>query len=246
MGALQGHLDGAYRTISNLHITDMSNIGQSVGLFRVNIGSIKNLHVQAHISIPDDTIYDRWVGVFAGVNRGTIINCSSGVMDGKDYMLENYSRNTYVGGISGISNGGRIEYCGNLGRIYSMGNTGGITGACDFGGIIMYSSNNGAISYDIKQSFTFTHASQNRSIGGIVGRNYNGFIEECINRGLIQYMGGSSSSTILQPHIGQIIGYGATFPNSGNTWIGSVNSGNLTWVGNHNQALYVGNRERGR
>jgi len=82
MGALQGHLDGASKIISNLHITDMSNIYQTAGLFRVNIGSIKNLNVKAHIHMSDNPSHTRWVGVLAGVNLGIIKNCTSSGIDG--------------------------------------------------------------------------------------------------------------------------------------------------------------------
>ena len=135
----QGTFDGAGYTISGLYSNDSS--AAYVGLFGLNIGTIKN------VSVTDSYFCgNEYVGGVCGYCKGTIENCSNtGKVEGYYYAggicgfnvtnstiqncyntgaVEGYE---YAGGISG-NNGEKVKNCYNTGAVSGTENVGGICG----------------------------------------------------------------------------------------------------------------------
>ena len=135
----QGMFDGAGYTISGLYSNDSS--AAYVGLFGLNIGTIKN------VSVTDSYFCGNgYVGGVCGYCKGTIENCSNtGKVEGYYYAggicgfnvtnstiqncyntgaVEGYE---YAGGISG-NNGETVKNCYNTGAVSGTENVGGICG----------------------------------------------------------------------------------------------------------------------
>ena len=104
----RGTFDGDGNTVT-YHITDNSENGsKGLGLFYgiAVSGTVKNLKVSG--SIVGTSIYGNYYAGIAGINRGTIINCSSNV--------NITSPGTCIAGIAGTNNG-TISYCAASGSI---------------------------------------------------------------------------------------------------------------------------------
>ena len=114
-----GTFDGNGHSIIGLNINYRNshlNKVAAFGLFSLNAGTIKNLHIvdsTINISLYNDNYYTN-VGSIAGQNNGLIIGCS---FDGVIY--DNGPR-CNVGGIAGL-NGGSIINCFNRGEITGRG-----------------------------------------------------------------------------------------------------------------------------
>ena len=169
----QGTLDGDGHKIKNLYI---NNAESNQGLFYY-IGEkakIKNITIDGTIQAQGG-----YIGGFAGVNYGTIENCTN------DVLISNTNSNGYImGGIVG-NNLGIIYKCRNKNNITSVGQAvGGISGTNAWGegnGFIIECINNGNIT------------ASSYSSGGIVGTNANnsvnnakGYICNSYNTGTVR------------------------------------------------------------
>ncbi len=101
-----GVLDGKGHTISNLHMSNKTNMG----LFAKNAGMIKNLNVQTSINgLSYSGSSDVYIGIIATYNNGTVHNCK---VDGNvNYKYtSNSTGRSKIGGIAGF-NTGIMEKC---------------------------------------------------------------------------------------------------------------------------------------
>jgi hypothetical protein len=248
-----GVLDGNGKTIHTIKMKTSSS--GKYGLVAVNNGTIKNMNIEACISVLHGNVS---AGLFVGLNNGTIMGCTSNkryahykyiILDNRHSIPDSIS---YLGGIAG-TNTGTIQDCQNHGIIETESSAGGIAGFNN--GRIEGSQNYGNINY----TFFYTRFIWNANIGGIAGyQNTNGQSNaqskgtfSCKNFGKIKYAGAVSISTELQPAMAQIVGYNQVGNLASNSWkylrvTGTVDKGTLQVVGTHNQALYVGDREAGR
>ena len=143
--AFMGVFDGDGHTIKGMKI-DASSLPVEdlygdrklyLGLFANVTGTVKNLNiVDSYISESDEYTYSVYAGGVAGINSGTIMNCSSdtGITVNGYYSKGGYGaitvrRTTYAGGITGY-NTGKIYKCYNIGDITAgkEGYAGGISG----------------------------------------------------------------------------------------------------------------------
>lgn len=160
--------------------------GDFVGLFAVNEGAIQNLTIEGgDISSQNDLAF---AGGFAGLNRGTITNCTNNI------NITASGKNAYAGGIAGTMQFGTISGCVNNGTITitsdiqsenitdKEASAGGIV-AFNYNGFIKKCTNNGAISNSEEQGYT----------GGIAGNN-SGSIDNCLNTGEITNSDSKASS----------------------------------------------------
>ncbi len=184
-----GEFNGKGHSIKGLKI---NTAGSTLGLFRINSGTIKNVDVTANITPSGSSSK---IGVIAGENNGKIINCKSfGEIKGKNQL----------GGIVGENNKkGIIKNCNSSVFITGSLHVGGICGLnngliqkCDNSGLINTSANqintsNFFTIEDIKNEFL---AQQKKStievfscVGGICGQNENTIIN-CSNIADIGYV----------------------------------------------------------
>ena len=123
--------------LSGLRIAESNNIANDYyGLFAVNSGTIKNIvfdDVELDISIAIAKT-NPTIGVVAGENAGSIINCSINLSGVSEIKVKNGARlsNLYVGLVSGI-NYGKIKFEGNNLGNYMLNcvNTGKLTISVD-------------------------------------------------------------------------------------------------------------------
>jgi len=209
-----GTYDGGEHTITGLSITGTTN---SLGLFgHIGAGgTVKNMNVTGTItkSGGDGSLY---FGGIAGVNEGTIDNCSfSGTINGgtsnqvggivgrnANTLINSRSSATIsggnsVGGIAGV-NQGQLERCYNTGAVSGNQSVGGIAGnSNDNGTYIRNCYNTGDISVT---------TSNTANVGGIVGYNLNSaIVEYCYNTG---YVSGTrpAGNVIGSDNVGGIAG----------------------------------------
>ena len=256
---LYGTLDGNGKAISGLSIN--SSAGGYFGLFHDTRGTVKNLTisgVNVNINAGGLNVLT-CVGAISGFNTGTINGCTvngsitvsgssvavgglTGLSD--DGWIENSTNNAAItsnntgvisygtGGIVGCNYGSIIYYCNNNGVITGNDDTGGIAGYSEFA-TISYCNTNANVNYSWKKIGPYNEA------GGIAGAMCEGTIKHCTFTGMVKYTNSSSTSTTLQPKMGQIIGMSLCTTLTSNTGNGSVDKGTLQTVGSHNQALYA-------
>lgn len=162
----KGTFEGQGHTISGLKLAN----GGSNGIFAVNQGTIRDLHVASgSIGEAQSTLA---IGAIAGRNGGTIENCTSAV------SVTGYLS---AGGIAGINE-----------------ETGKITG-CRFSGASVQATNNaagiaGENHGEISGCFNDGEILATMQAGGIAGMN-DGFITRCENTGRVE-AGGSLAGGI--------------------------------------------------
>jgi len=258
----RGHLDGNNYGIGiNMASTSLFfKNGVYMGLFAINYGTIENLYMCGGMYSTYDAYF---AGIFTGINYGTIRNVHA-----SSYVY--YSNSMYAGKIAGI-NHGLIEDCVSSGYITGNSNSsafiGGIAGYNSETGEIINCSNiylsiigQGAVGGIVGLNsgiidkcentlgVGFYFGGENRAAGGIAGIQDGGIIKRSKNYGTIHYSGAQSSSLVLQPAMGQIVGHLISGDIYKNIPVGSVDRGTLQTVPgtNHNQALYVRNGPVGR
>lgn len=164
---------------------DLRGDGSRVGLFRI-LGEgarVCDLDVRGSVH-PGGTRIS--VGGLAGVNAGTIENCS---FSGAVAALEN------VGGLVGTNEeSGEVLSCRFDGEVRAEHQSGGIAGKnlglienCRNGGAV----NNASITPERKQSFDLSAFTEDdfldlADIGGVAGEN-GGVIRGCVNEGAVGY-----------------------------------------------------------
>lgn len=256
---LKGTFNGNSKKITMKSYID-SYVGD-VGLFAKNSGTIKNLTLEANISIAVSTTNWINIGGFAGVNEGTIDNCYMESYIGTDNHSHTKSDNTHVyvvdiyvstinnvriGGIAGY-NKGIIKNCRNYASIFGRGDIGGIAGKSEGDGsstgYIYNSDNSGRIYY--------LWGGENRSIGGIAGYQVSGTIDYCYNYAIISYDSDKIESSDIMPCMGRIVGHKSGTVTRYNE-LGEVKTGELftydgfLGIGSYNQLEYAGNRAFGK
>ena len=192
---LFGYMSGTNSAVRNLTVSgtvSVSGNNVSVGgvVGRNNGGAITNCHNTVAVSgSKGDSIY---VGGVVGYNSsGTVTNCSNtGTVSGGGSV----SGNTNVGGVVGFSIGGTVTNCYNTGEVSSdVGSSGGVVG-CNVAGTVENCYNTGEVSDDgssggvvgfsggiVENCYntgTVSGAS-NADIGGVVGQNVSGTVENC-------------------------------------------------------------------
>ena len=143
-----GTFDGNGKTITGLTINQSAT--DNVGLFAsiAEGGTVKNLKLD-----DVDITAGSNVGAVAGLNRGTIENCSvSGSVTGS-------SNNSCVGGIAGWHYGGTITDCHSSATVKGIAFIGGIAG-----------QSNASITACYHATGSVIGASS--SVGGVAGRNF--------------------------------------------------------------------------
>ncbi|MFA5449283.1 MAG: GLUG motif-containing protein [Clostridia bacterium] len=246
-----GHYYGNVKGILEVNISSSRLV--IGGLFDYNYGSISGI-IASEITI-NSTGSGALVGSIVGINYagGEV---SGPVLATYNITAKNYSDGS-TGGIAGVNYGTiSVGLCG--GTIISKADTGGIAGRNV--GTITGGSCSANITY-------YHYGSTNRSIGGLVGYNNGGTINDCDFTGTVTYggmtssgsslSGSSSDSRTLAPYIGILVGYNSGTLNSNCEASGTVNVGTLhteTWTTGvwpfktthtWNQAQYAGNRRTG-
>ncbi len=186
-----GTFDGNGKTISGLYIDSSSANYQ--GLFGYVSGTVQDLSVSGSVSVSGGED----VGGIVGYNSfGTVTNCAfSGSVSG----------NRSVGGVVGENLSGRVENSYNTGAVSGGEYVGGVVGYNYSGGSVTNSYNTGAVSG--------LDSVSGNSVGGVVGLNSSGIVENCHNIGEVS---GYS-------YVGGVVGQnGGTVENCYNT--GAVNS----------------------
>ena len=184
-----GIFDGEGHTISGFHV---EGDGYVVGLFRYieKDGLIENLNVKGSVTTTQEK---QCTGGIAGVNRGTMTNCSfQGKVEGKNE----------TGGIVGVNETtGVLRKCTSKGRITGYYYTGGVAGK-NFGEIDNCTNNanvndsgewveeddeiNTELFLDISTNDTKLKLQSGVDTGGITGFS-KGIITRCKNNGIIGY-----------------------------------------------------------
>ena len=218
--AFDGYLNGNGNIITGLNIQELETHG--VGL----IGVVGELGVVENLNIYSGTIKGKTsVGAIAGVNSGTIRNCSNKANIIAQDNAEEENSGNMAGGIVGWCEKGIVENCTNYGSVITKNDSLQTGRGKRAGGIIgAITSNYDTGSLDIKVSGCVNKGeviSMSQSSGGIVGyvalayRNVN--IENCVNEAKVVsqeaqvggIVGGLTlgSSTITScENIGEIVG----------------------------------------
>jgi hypothetical protein len=177
-----GSFDGREHVIRNLVILAPTRSG--VGLFgRIGIRGadgwerpavVQNLRLES-VTVTGHTM----VGALAGVNEGTIINCSvSGYCAGED---------DFVGALVG-TNAGTIAICYAEGEVHGHDFVGGLAGDNLRGTMTECSYDGPVIGSEI--------------VGGLVGRS-SGFVATCSTSGIVE--GGEHSGGLVGRNSGSVI-----------------------------------------
>lgn len=179
-----GSFEGNGHTITNLNLTPK---GSDYGFFRYigESGMVKGLAISGVIE-PSGSQEN--IGGIAGVNYGTITNCS--------FAGEVHGINS-VGAVAGINRGtGNIISCSSNALVLATNYTGGIAGTNE--GIVSACTSESSVNIEELEptldlagmdvsSFNVTQNVVNRNdMGGIVGYS-SGLITDCINKGTIGY-----------------------------------------------------------
>lgn len=211
----KGILDG-----NGYHLTgfslDESSRG-NIGLVGINYGTIKNLTIGTRYTISKDFSTVN-VGSFAGINKGTITNCETTPVFNRYYYTCYAAGDSYAGCFVGI-NEGTISNC-------SGGDS--MIGSCNMG--IIAGKNSGTISNcqagNGVAQIMYGYRNYNASVGGIVGIQTAGKVENCSFEGRIiwgsEYYSENYDSPKedreMQPCIGIMIGYKQGGSISGSSW----------------------------
>jgi len=179
-----GTFEGNGHTITNLELNPK---GSNYGFFRYigESGMVKGLHISGKIQ-PSGSQEN--IGGIAGVNYGTITNCS---FEGEVHGINS------VGAVAGINKEtGNIISCSSNALVLATNYTGGIAGTNE--GIVSACKSESSINIEELEptldlagmdvsSFNVTRNVVNRNdMGGIVGYS-SGLITDCSNEGVIGY-----------------------------------------------------------
>lgn len=205
--------NGNNHTLSNLKVVEYnadSIYDSSVGLFGVNDGIIKDLHIagEGNMINLDLNVNGFRIGGICGQNRGTVTDCSSNVAI---LIKTSSSSDAYVGGLIGYNYNGKVLndsvssnvsvssttstaglYVGGLvgrtnGELTNCIYTGEVYGQsleANVGGIVA-SAENGTIISDCLNKGKVGNGLQCNVIGGIVGQASSLTIKHCVNEGRV-------------------------------------------------------------
>lgn len=263
ISVFKGTLDGNNHSISHFEI--LTNTTGNYGLCGINEGTIKNLILGVRFDVYKDANNIN-VGCFAGINRGTIDNCTTIAIYNRPYCNCYATGDSYAGYFVGINEGSILNcYGGDL-----------IFGSCNIGTVAGKNSgiiDNCSIGWSAHE-VNFSYNDYNACVGGIVGIQTDGRITNCYFRGNVVWSSNYTSSQYpdptqnreMQPCIGIIVGRKQGGYLSENTWMHGTKATNdvvtatwsptvVTWetgwwlwkeTHTNNQALYFKNEECGR
>lgn len=256
----KGTFDGNGFSVTNYYIETTS--GSNFGFCRINSGTIKNFKLGVRFNVGAE-FSNVNVGAFAGINKGTITNCSITAVYVRPFFRCFAKGDSYMGGFVGV-NEGTIDGC-------TSGDW--LDGSCNMGTIA--GKNSGTIkNCDISDGYIeFTYSDYNACVGGIVGLQVSGSVTNCNFQGKIVW-GNYNSETYpnrtenreMQPCMGIMIGYKQGGTISGSSWadtsggqgkivvsfstpsIVEWTTGSLWWqeTHTHDQGLYFKNEECGK
>lgn len=199
----KGILDGNGYHFEGFDIDETD--GGNIGFCRINSGTIQNLVIGTRISI-GDAYSNVYAGAFAGINKGTISNCKIVAVFNRPFFRCYATGDSFIGCFVG-SNEGTITGCEGGDRIQGSCNMGVVAGKNS--GIIT----NCAIGGDL-QDIHFEYVDYNACVGGIVGLQTAGKVENCTYVGRVCFTNYSSKTCPVQSEnremqicVGQIIGY---------------------------------------
>ena len=211
----KGTFDGNNHTISGAMVVDGSvkkNGSEYFGFFRMigENGLVKDLNIKADVTGrqvdgPGTFSYLSGTGSVAGINEGTIENCTaSGTVKGGDI---GQVASSHTGGIVGY-NVGTVMDCSNSGDVKggndtsnrSGSNTGGIVGFNEINSTVVNCTNSGSVIGGKTNQF-------NSNTGGIVGKNYSSssIVKKCTNSGKVT-AGTTNSSSGGKVYTGGLVG----------------------------------------
>lgn len=208
-----GNFNGNGYTISNMRLYVYNN--SNYGFVSSNYGNFFNLRFINTIITKQDSLTksNPWIGVFAGVNYGSIDSCKA-INTTADIRLST----SYLGVLVG--------YNSNYGKIInSYSDYSRISGSGSVGGLVGYNTGKilSANVYDCHITYYYTDT--NGNIGLACG--YNSGRVECEYIGGMLYWNNSDQNSSILPSIGRIIGLNAS---SGTYSVSSTNIGwDLVW-----------------
>lgn len=173
--AFTGRYDGRGYQITGFAQQRNCSLGNSyLGLFAVNLGELRDVHVEGTINTTKDAenSITAYVGGIAGQNGtgGVISECSADV----DIRNANFAgwKNTYVGGLTGL-NAGVIEKSYSSGDVENGNYVGGFVGYLEVG--------SGSNTVEIRDSYCTGKVtkSQGGAPGQFVGKSNWGVIARC-------------------------------------------------------------------
>lgn len=204
----KGILEGNGYYVGSFSIIGLDADNSNIGFCRVNSGTIRRLRLEA--AITNRTYANVNMGIFAGVNNGTIENCSA--YPGGTISLYSSIGSGCMGGIAGV-NKDTIRNC--TASFY-------MEGSCDMGGIAGINEN---LIDDCTShvEIQINYSDYNASVGGIVGKQIAGRTINCFFDTKIYLMNYRSSKYSIgedremQLCVGIIIGYLQGGTSSNNT-----------------------------
>ena len=178
-----GTFDGGNHTISGLTVKGSDENAGLFGYIGKDGGTVKNV-VLKDVQITSNNQYAN-VGGMAGINNGTIENCS--VSGGS------VSGTTFAGGVVGSQWGGSITGCNSSATVKGVIFAGGIAGETNSGASLTgcYATDDVTVEND---------GTNNSHAGGVVGYNGGGTLTACYATGSVT---GSGSGTI---YVGGVTG----------------------------------------
>ena len=227
---------GLGNTIENCTVTGNINVSSSNSGASLLVGAItaysseskiEKCTVNGSIACTGAAFY---VGGLVGLNSSQIKNSTNNATVTSNHT-SNVKYSSHTGGIAGYT-ASLVSYCNNNGVITGNDLTGGIVGE-SYGGTISNCHTKANVKY------TWKNISESNMAGGVAGLTHWTKIEFCSFTGVVQYLNPSSTSTTLQPMMGQIIGYSSYTTHKSNTGNGQVDKGTLQKIGNFDQALYA-------
>lgn len=227
-GGFDAIFDGNGHTISNLFINRTTNyiaLFESVEFF----AAVRNINIEIRFLTGND-----YTAGLIGWNRGTVTNCSvigtvNSTAGAAGLLIGAHAEGTvtncfsegrvlttgyYIGGLIGYLGEQRgtgeivIRNCYSTANVEGRSVLGGLLGGLDrntsssirFNGTVIIEScySKGMIKQDVSETFV--------DIGGFIGYFKNGTINSCYSLGSIQAIGGNSTSSSIQGHIGGFVG----------------------------------------
>lgn len=239
--SFRGTFDGAGFKIENLSLTKQAYCG----LFAMNEGTIKNLHIASGELGDNATIVG--IGAICGLNAGRVEDCVNGAQ---------IAGNMYVGAIVG-ANAGEIVNCTNNGKVIgtstvggiagvnnnavlSCKNTGEIAGMVKVGGLV--GENQGRVADPVNEGAV---SAMSTGCGGIVGSNNKGDVTNAENKATVK--GAGQTGGVVGTNIGNIDGCANTGAVTGSSPVGgiagmSTGSSNVADCANEGAITSTGNQ----
>ena len=132
--SFSGTFDGNGHTIT--YQAQFSTSSQDIGLFRTVSGTIKNLTLNASVTISSGGTNWVNVGLLCGTLTGTLENCHATNCNINSVITTNNGHGISVGLLVGKMSGGTLNYSSGVGNVTGNGRVGGLVGEAD--GSVIY------------------------------------------------------------------------------------------------------------